>query len=172
MLKKISSLCLAVLLTLMMVVPTFAQSEMPTGVHDSLIISAPISAGAEGTIISGDARTRGATVLAAYTIRSGNTEKCEIYLSWAGTDLYSSWKFSSCTIDNAGVLIFNEEYGTIKGATKNVTAAAAGTVKLGEVNIPTDVTQARIKISGLQGYNLTSASWLSASVVSKLGDIN
>ena len=45
-------------------------------------------------------------------------------------------------------------------------------IKLGEVKIPTSVTQARASISGLQGYNMNSAAWLSAVVIAKIGNIN
>lgn len=178
MLKKISNFCMIVILSLMMIVPAYAQTVTPVDGNNSLTASFPIFTSAEGTIgnSKNDPNTGNSitedSILTTSIIRDGNTEDCEIYLNWSGTDLYNAWKFTSCTVDNAGILIFHKEYGEIDGTTKYVTAASKGTVKLGEVKIPTDVTRARVNISGLQGYNMNSGSWLSALIIGKLGNIN
>lgn len=161
MFKRICSLFFVILLSVVIVTPGFAA--------ESNAVSIPIYTSADGAI--GNTSTRGDSILAIFIIRDGTTENCEVYLSWSGTDLYNAWKFTSCTIDN-GNLLFNKVYGTISGTTKYVSGAAVGTVKLGDVNIPSDVTKARALISGLQGYNMNSASWLSAAIVGKLGNIN
>ena len=85
--------------------------------------------------------------------------------------LYNAWKFTKVVVDNGSALVA-KEYGNIAGQTINVPAASIGSVLIGTVDIPTDKTQARVKFSGLKGYNLGSGSWLSAVIVGKLGEIN
>jgi hypothetical protein len=96
-------------------------------------------------------RTRGITMLYLYVIRNGATEKCEVILQWEGTDLYSAWKFTSCLVKSTN-LLFPTTYGTIDGSTKITGAMATGTVLLGYVNIPTNVTHVSVNVFDVQGY--------------------
>lgn len=118
-----------------------------------------------------DNKTREKSVLYATIHRNATSEECQIYLHWSGSDLYNAWKFTKVVVDNGSALVA-KEYGNIAGQTINVPDASIGSVLIGTVDIPTDKTQARVKFSGLKGYNLGSGSWLSAAIVGKLGEIN
>lgn len=175
--KQILSFVLAITMLFALTSTAFASSfvvdtslETTNSAQNDLLVTIPISTNAEGMITN--SATAEDTVLAITIIRNGNTETCEVYLYWSGSDYYNAWKFTECEVCDAGILFWKDVYGTISGTTKYVTAAATGSVKLGEVSIPTDITEAKANISGLQGYCLSTASWRSALIVGKMADIN
>ena len=51
-------------------------------------------------------------------------------------------------------------------------AATVGSLKIADVEIPTDQKKAKITIKGLLGYNNLTSSWISAYVAPKIGTIN
>lgn len=108
---------------------------------------------------------RGATVISASVIRSGTSDDCELYLNWTGDDLYSAFRYKKMTVKSTSIL-FAETYGTFGNGssyeTEYVTAAAIGSTKIGDVTIDSDVEKVKVSSSGLQGYKMSSASWLSA----------
>ncbi|MDR1615858.1 MAG: hypothetical protein LBR98_02450 [Syntrophomonadaceae bacterium] len=109
--------------------------------------------------------TRGATTISAAVIRNGSSSGCELYLNWTGDELYSGFRYKKITVKSTSIL-FPTTYGTFGNGssytTQNVTAAAIGSVKIGNVTIDNNVTSVKVSSSGLQGYNMQSASWLSA----------
>lgn len=113
--KKLISLFTVMVLVFMTVLPMSAIEATDATTIDTIPIS---SASAEGRIVESidlqHAITRGVSIVWVDVIRSGNTESCESILSWAGTDLYSLWKFTDCVVDDANYL-YNTEYGTIHG---------------------------------------------------------
>ncbi|MDR2356954.1 MAG: hypothetical protein LBD92_02560 [Oscillospiraceae bacterium] len=116
--------------------------------------------------------TRGVVVVTSTVIRSGNTTSCSVELYWSGTDLYNAWRLDSCTVDDGGWL-FPTVYGTCGAKTNYVTGATSGsTTTFAYVAIPTNVTQARVSYTGLQGYNMNSGSWVSIAGGGVMGDIN
>lgn len=126
---------------------------------------------AEGTI--DDNSTRGVTVVRPGVVRDGNTQRCEVFLNWAGSDIFNEWRFSSCTVDN-GSLLSPIVYGRFGWTALKVPASSVGTVRIGVGNIPVNETTARVKIDGLIGYRISPApvGWLSAPGISLPGPIN
>ena len=112
-----------------------------------------------------EAISKGATIISASVIRSGTSNSCELYLNWAGDEMYSAFRYKTITVKSTS-LLFPETYATFGNGstytTKNVTAAIAGSVKIGNLTIDSGVTKVKVNSSGLQGYNMKSASWLSA----------
>jgi len=108
---------------------------------------------------------RGATNLSAAVIRNGTTDDCELYMNWTGDELYSGFRFKEMKVKSTSIL-FAETYGTFGDGSsytyRYVVAAAVGSVKIGDVQIDSDVEKVKVTCKDMQGYNLTSASWLSA----------
>lgn len=104
--------------------------------------------------------------VAPFIGRNGSTIQCAVYLTWCGlNEIYSNWRFKSLKITSNN-LIFKDTYGIFgNGSTYSTYTVSSvgyvGTVKIGSVNIPTDVTKVRGDVDNLQGYSLTSAEWQS-----------
>lgn len=115
--------------------------------------------------VSKNRATNGATVLSAAVVRNGTTDECELYMNWTGDELYSAFRFKEMEVKSTSIL-FAKTYGTFGNGTsytyKYVVAAAVGSVKIGDVEIDSDVEKVKVTCEDMQGYNLTSASWLSA----------
>lgn len=115
--------------------------------------------------VSNSRATRGATVLSAAVIRNGTSDDCELYMNWTGDELYSAFRFKEMEVKSTSIL-FAETYGTFGNGSsytyRYVVAAAIGSVKIGDVEIDSDVEKVKVTCEDMQGYNLTSASWLSA----------
>lgn len=108
---------------------------------------------------------KGATVISAAVIRNGTTDECELYLNWTGDELYSGFRFKKMEVKSTSIL-FGTTYGTFGNGSsytyRYVVAATIGSVKVGDVTIDSDVERVKVTCKDLQGYNLITASWLSA----------
>lgn len=111
------------------------------------------------------------TYVEAAIYRIGATDLCEIYLNWGGTDVYNAWQCRECIVSN-GNIINSIIYGSIKNWFMNVTASRVGSVVIGLVTIPADVSEARIDFSSLMGYDINTASWRSVAMVGKMGTVH
>lgn len=176
--KKLICLLLSVMMVLAMSVTVFA-AEAPSSTEiaaDAIEFGIPLvyfDNPAEyeqyltllGEKAKNSKATRGATNITAAVVRSGTTDDCELYMNWTGTDLYSGFRFKEMKVKSTS-LLFGETYGTFGNGTnytyKYVVAAAVGSVKIGDLDIDSDVEKVKVTCKDLQGYNLTSASWLSA----------
>lgn len=112
-----------------------------------------------------------------YLIRSGNTEKVEVYLNYAGDTIASGVAFSSITISSTS-LLWSKDYGVIKPDNGNslvygwFPAAVFGSARFGSVNIPIDVENVLVKTKGLKFYSMGTSSWLSMTNISGMWGIN
>lgn len=115
--------------------------------------------------VSSHRASKGKTVLSAAVIRNGTSDDCELYMNWTGDELYSGFRFKEMEVKSTSIL-FAKTYGTFGNGSsytyKYVVAAAVGSVKIGDVEIDSDVEKVKVTCKDMQGYNLTSASWLSA----------
>jgi len=91
-------------------------------------------------------------------VRSGNSTRCEVILSWGGGDMYSGFMVKSVSVTN-GSFLFPAVYGSLGPTVRNVPAATAGTVSLGFIDVPTNVTSVTIIVKGLYGYNMRTGQW-------------
>lgn len=115
-------------------------------------------------------RAADATLIWATLVRRNVLHDCELFLNWTGTDVYQSWKFSKCIVDNAQ-FINPVIYGRFLSWKQDVVASWNGNVRIGAFAIPDDVTEARVAFSSLYGYDLNKAMWRSVNMVPKLGEI-
>lgn len=74
----------------------------------------------------------GATIISAGVYRSGNTQQCQVYLFWSGTDVFNALRFSSLTVKNTSDL-FPITYGTFGAKTFNTVGSSTGSVLVGTV---------------------------------------
>lgn len=116
-------------------------------------------------------RAADVTLVWATLVRRNILHDCELFLNWTGTDVYESWKFSKCIVDNAQ-FINPVIYGRFLSWKQDVVASWNGTVRIGAFAIPDDVTEARVVFSSLYGYDLNKAMWRSVDMIPKLGEIN
>lgn len=118
---------------------------------------------------------RGATVISAAVIRNGTSDDCELYLNWTGDELYSGFRFKEMKVKSTS-LLFGTTYGTFGNGSsytyRYVVAAAIGSVKVGDVTIDSDVEKVKVTCKDMQGYNMISASWLSAMELTGTVTIN
>ena len=97
-------------------------------------------------------------------IRSGNTTDCELRFRWTGTHIISMISFSNMKIQSTS-LLSPTIYSNIGGPTINCTpAAAAGTAKILDINVPTNVSNVRAVITSPMIYSLSSG-WLSLTSI-------
>lgn len=114
----------------------------------------------------------GATIITG-VYRSGNTQQCQVYLFWSGTDVFNALRFTSLTVKNTSDL-FPITYGTFGAKTYSTVGSSTGSVLVGTVNIPTNVTQVRITANGLQMYRIypSPAGWISGIPLTATVTIN
>lgn len=112
-----------------------------------------------------------AAFVGCFLARNGNTKDCEVYLKWSGGSRYDGWRFKKLTITNFSATN-PVTYGTIKASagqtyrTYNVDSASTGTVKLGDVKVPTNVDEVKCKFDSLQGSLSANTDWLSVLITS------
>ncbi len=110
------------------------------------------------------------TIVWATLVRRNIFHDCELFINWSGNEVYESWKFSKCIVDNSE-FINPIVYGKFLVWQKDVTASCIGSVRVGIVVIPDEVTQARVVFSDFKGYDLNKGMWRSIAMIPKLGDI-
>lgn len=174
--KKIVRILLTAVMLFSMSVTAFAAEVSEEAATNTIVIEIPVVyfdnaneyerylTALEQTN-SNSRATKGATTLSAAVIRNGTTDDCELYMNWTGDELYSAFRFKEMKVKSTSVL-FAKTYGTFGNGSsytyKYVVAAAVGSVKIGDVEIDSDVEKVKVTCKDMQGYNLTSASWLSA----------
>ncbi len=179
--KVISSLLMIIIMLISFCVPAVAATtEEETFVEIPIVTVYGNNSETPTAIILSDAAktpmlSSENTEVYTSVIRSGNTERCEVYLTWSGTDLYNSFRFKSLTIKSPSFL-FPHDYGVfgndISYSKYNFPAASVGSVYVGVVSIPTDVDQVRSEANDFQGFNINTDSWISAEEFSDLVTIN
>lgn len=117
------------------------------------------------------AESRALSFLTVGIVRSGNTQKCEVYLNWGGPDIYGGWRFSSATVDN-GSFLNPVVYGTIPKKSVYPPADSIGSVKLGDVQIPAGIKRVRVKLPDLAGYNVSKGIWITSNTFNFAALIN
>lgn len=77
--------------------------------------------------------------------------------------MFNALRFTSLTVKNTSDLS-PITYGTIGAKTFSTVGSSTGSVLVGTVNIPTNVTQVRVTANGLQMYRIypSPAGWISA----------
>lgn len=97
--------------------------------------------------------------------RSGNTKSCTLTLHWNGVSRYNGWRFKQVTVHNASSGNNYKEYGSIGNGrtykTYNVDSASTGSVLLGNMDIPTSVTEVWVDFDDIQGSLSANTDWLS-----------
>ncbi|MFT9495719.1 hypothetical protein, partial [Anaerosolibacter sp.] len=89
-----------------------------------------------------------------FFIRSGDTERVQVYLNYSGTDPANAIKFTSLKI-NSPSLIFPTTYGSFPAKTYNFGVVSTNyNVYIGNVNIPTTETKVRVSDSGVMAYQI------------------
>lgn len=112
----------------------------------------------------------------AGVVRVGDTTTCQVYLNWTGDMPIEGLRFKSLTVQSTS-LLFKTTYGTFgDGSTYTYlfpdAAMTSGSIYVGDVQIPTDVSQVYITCSDLQVFDMASASWLAPMVISGTVTIN
>lgn len=98
-----------------------------------------------------------------YIIRTGNSTTCQFYLHWVSTGAtWNAFRWDQLRVESISNLP-KITYATIGSNMVKQTAGTVGTVYVQDITIPTNVTQVRLKSTGLQGYRLTPtpAGWYS-----------
>jgi len=168
--KIIVNLLLVMVMLMAFCVPAMATEK---SVEVPVVTSDQIQNGAEiGTILGPDkeensisSSTPTPTVVSVHIYRSGDTSTCNVYLGWVGSDKYNAWRFKSLLVKSTSATspITYKKFGDgINYKTYPCLAAPAGFVYIGNATIPTTVNKVSVSASGLQGYNMRVASWLSA----------
>lgn len=184
--KKVLSIFLAIVMLFAMTMTAFA-AEVPEEVATKTIeLEIPVvyfNSTSEyeqylttlSKVENNSRAARGATVISAAVIRNGTTNDCELYLNWTGDESYSGFRFKEMKVKSTSFL-FGTTYGTFGNGSDYtyiyVVAAAIGSVKIGDVTIDSDVEKVNVTCKDLQGYNLISASWLSAMELTGTVTIN
>jgi hypothetical protein len=126
-------------------------------------------------IIGEENQTSGATEVSIKLVRNGNSTTCQAYLEWSGTQVFQTWRFKKISITNTSILS-PTVYGTFGNGTTyttyEVVGAPVGSLFIGNVTVPTNVTQFRSSANSLQGYKWEGNIWLSAAPISTTGTIN
>ena len=174
--KKFISLILSFLMLFTMSVTAFAAEVPEETTTNTIEIEVPVVyfdstneyeqyLTALEESVSNSRAINGGTNITAAVIRNGTTDDCELYMNWTGDELYSAFRFKEMEVKSTSFL-FGKSYGKFGDGSsytyRYVVAAAVGSVKIGDVEIDSDVEKVKVTCKDMQGYNLTSASWLSA----------
>lgn len=112
-----------------------------------------------------------------FLIRSGNTEKVEVYLHYSGTKPANSIRFKSLILKECNLLLPEKTYGTFTPSppyiysTHAFPAGVIGSVRIGDVSIPTDKSSVRVNTSDLQVFYM-SGGWNSFSNITGCWTLN
>lgn len=173
--KRILSLILACVLCIAVAIPTFASTNVEDQLSnaDNEITAIVVDSEEELQRVIEEQQqiSPRAAFVGCFLARNGNTKDCEVYLKWSGGSRYDGWRFKKLTITNFSVTK-PVTYGTIKPPagttykTYNVNSASTGTVKLGDVKVPTSVDEVKCKFDSLQGSLSANNDWLSVAITS------
>lgn len=114
-----------------------------------------------------------AVEFALYTlvIRSGTSTACELYFQWTGIHIISGLSFTNMKIQSTS-LLNPTVYSNIGGSAIPCTpAATAGTAKILDINVPTDVTRVRAVVTAPMMRTI-SEGWVSLTSINSTVTIN
>ena len=173
--KKVISLFVSMLFIFNLAIPVFAQDSAESNVENSVEFVVPVYDSVEEyqQALSNEPdsiASSSATELKMSVIRlKEGEEECELILRWSGTDVYSAWKFKQFKVYDANLLFPDRLIDTLGFKSSYTTKelqfpTAVGSRLMGNVYIDIDLTEVRVKCTGIQAYNMTTQSWLSATV--------
>lgn len=174
--KLLTSIILSIVLLMSICIPAMANNAVNTN-HLAKATSTQNTNQQAGKFIINNASNKNSKdnitpndvgAMSYFVIRNGNTTDCQVYINWTASAPVDAWRLKQLTVDN-GSLLWPTVYGTIgNGSTytdffPNI-ASTTGSLYLGDVLVPTDVSEVRITVSDLQVYTLTdNPSWNSVA---------
>ncbi|ABW17986.1 hypothetical protein [Alkaliphilus oremlandii] len=111
---------------------------------------------------------RANNTIVPFLIRSGNTEEVEVYIHYAGTKMANAVRFKSLTLKECNLVLPEKTYKTFKPAppylysTHTFPAGIIGSVKIGDILVPTNKSSVKVNTSDLQVFYMTEG-WNSYS---------
>ena len=177
MFKKVFSLLLSVSIMFTICIPAYAMdsfNENTNVVYESVV---PISSSVS-EMISTDVSplASGVAEVAVSVARDGTSEDVGVYLSYTGPFLSNAIRFKQIDVRNKSDLI-GISYGTIGLGTGyrtfEVPGALAYVVKVGEVSVPTNIDEVKVRTTGLQVYCMRDHStWHAVNNFGEIIEIN
>ena len=109
----------------------------------------------------------GEALLTASVVRKNGAsdETCQLYINWTGTALISRIRYKEVSVRSTSIL-FPTTYKTfgngVSYTSHSDVAKIAGSILIGEMEIPTDVEKVKVTADDFQGYYVSYGEWVSA----------